>query len=107
MTDTTEFVILSSGNLYLAVILGLFSRYVVGWAISAVNDRHLAIRHLAIRALDEALKGRCPTARSWGAGDWPPGPNIGYGMRVHSPNSSYTGVSRPACLWAAPERESA
>ena len=55
--DTTEFVIGSSGKLYLAAILDLFSRYVVGWAVSAVNDRHLAIR-----ALDGALKRRCPTA---------------------------------------------
>jgi putative transposase len=53
--DTTEFVVGSSGKLYLAVILDLFSRFVVGWAISAVNDRHLAIR-----ALDAALKRRCP-----------------------------------------------
>jgi transposase InsO family protein len=53
--DTTEFVIGSSGKLYLAVILDLFSRFVVGWAISAINDRHLAMR-----ALDAALKRRCP-----------------------------------------------
>jgi putative transposase len=53
--DTTEFVIGSSGKLYLAAILDLFSRFVVGWAISAVNDRHLAIR-----ALVAALKRRCP-----------------------------------------------
>lgn len=55
--DTTEFVIGDSGKLYLAVILDLFSRFVVGWALSAVNDRHLAIR-----ALDMALKRRCPGA---------------------------------------------
>jgi transposase InsO family protein len=53
--DTTEFVIGSSGKLYLAVILDLFSRFVVGWAISAINDRHLAMRALAA-----ALKLRCP-----------------------------------------------
>ncbi len=53
--DTTEFTIGSSGKLYLAVILDLFSRYVVGWALSAVNDRHLVIR-----ALDTAIKRRCP-----------------------------------------------
>jgi len=53
--DTTEFVIGSSGKLYLAAILDLFSRFVVGWAISAINDRHLTIR-----ALDAALKRRCP-----------------------------------------------
>lgn len=55
--DTTEFVIGSSGKLYLAAILDLFSRFVVGWAISAVNDRHLTIR-----ALDMAVKRRCPSS---------------------------------------------
>jgi putative transposase len=53
--DTTEVVIGSSGKLYLAVILDLFSRFVVGWAVSAVNDRHLTIK-----ALEMALKRRCP-----------------------------------------------
>jgi transposase InsO family protein len=53
--DTTEFVIGDSGKLYLAAILDLFSRFIVGWAVSAVNDRHLTIR-----ALDMALKRRCP-----------------------------------------------
>ena len=53
--DTTEFVIGGSGKLYLAAILDLFSRFAVGWAISAVNDRHLALK-----ALDMALKRRCP-----------------------------------------------
>ena len=52
--DTTEFVIATSGQLYLAVILDLFSRFVVGWALSAVNDRHLTIK-----ALEMALKRRC------------------------------------------------
>jgi putative transposase len=55
--DTTEFVIGESGKLYLAAILDLFSRFIVGWAISAVNDRHLAIK-----ALEMALKRRCPDA---------------------------------------------
>ncbi len=53
--DTTEFVIGSSAKLYLAAILDLHSRFVVGWALSAVNDRHLALR-----ALEMALKRRCP-----------------------------------------------
>jgi putative transposase len=53
--DTTEFVIGTSGKLYLAAILDLFSRFVVGWAVSAVNDRHLTIK-----ALEMALKRRCP-----------------------------------------------
>lgn len=53
--DTTEFVIGESGKLYLAAILDLFSRFVVGWAVSASNDRHLTLR-----ALEKALKRRCP-----------------------------------------------
>jgi len=55
--DTTEFVIGSGAKLYLAAILDLYSRFVVGWALSAVNDRHLTIR-----ALDMAVKRRCPEA---------------------------------------------
>jgi putative transposase len=53
--DTTEFIIGESGKLYLAAILDLFSRFVVGWALSAVNDRHLALS-----ALTMALTRRCP-----------------------------------------------
>jgi putative transposase len=53
--DTTEFVIGESGKLYLAAILDLFSRFVGGWAVSAVNDRHLTLK-----ALGMALKRRCP-----------------------------------------------
>src|SRR5712692_5990094 len=53
--DTTEFVIGSSGTLYLAAILDLFSRFIVGWAVSTVNDRHVTIK-----ALEMALKRRCP-----------------------------------------------
>jgi len=55
--DTTEFVIGGSGKLYLAAILDLFSRFIVGWAVSAVNDRHLTLK-----ALDMAIKRRCPEA---------------------------------------------
>ena len=55
--DTTEFVIGETGKLYLAAILDLFSRFAVGWAISAINDRHLVIE-----ALEMALKRRCPEA---------------------------------------------
>jgi putative transposase len=53
--DTTEFVIGTSGKLYLAAVLDLFSRFIVGWAVSAVNDRHLTMK-----ALEMALKRRCP-----------------------------------------------
>jgi transposase InsO family protein len=54
--DTTEFVIGDGGaKLYLAAILDLFSRFVVGWAISAVNDRRLTLK-----ALEMAVQRRCP-----------------------------------------------
>lgn len=53
--DTTEFVIGRSGKLYLAAILDLYSRFLVGWAVSAINDRHLVMR-----ALNMALKRRHP-----------------------------------------------
>jgi transposase InsO family protein len=54
--DTTE-LRTPYGKLFLAVIIDLYSRFVVGWAISAVNDRHLTMR-----ALDMALRRRCPGA---------------------------------------------
>jgi putative transposase len=41
------------GWLYLAVIIDLFSRFVVGWAVSPVIDRHLVLK-----ALEMALKRR-------------------------------------------------
>jgi len=43
------------GWLYLAVILDLFSRMVVGWALGTTNDRFLALR-----ALDAAVRRRRP-----------------------------------------------
>ena len=45
------------GWLYLAVLLDLFSRRVVGWATSDTNDRALALA-----ALDDALRTRRPRA---------------------------------------------
>jgi putative transposase len=56
VSDTTELLI-PNGRLFLAVVLDLFSRLLVGWALSAVNDRHLTIK-----ALDMALQRRCPGA---------------------------------------------
>jgi transposase InsO family protein len=53
--DTTELRVGESGRLFLAAILDLFSRFVVGWALSAVNDRHLVLK-----ALEMALRRRCP-----------------------------------------------
>ena len=55
--DTTEFVIGERTKLYLAAILDLYSRFIVGWALSPVNDRHLTIN-----ALEMALKRRAPDA---------------------------------------------
>ena len=55
VADTTEFVIGSSGKLYVAAVLDLCSRFLVGWAVSAINDRHLVIK-----ALQMALKRRRP-----------------------------------------------
>lgn len=52
--DTTELVT-PEGKLYLAAIIDLFSRFVVGWAISASNDRQVVLK-----ALDMALRRRCP-----------------------------------------------
>lgn len=54
--DTTE-LLTHSGKFYLAAILDLYARFVVGWAVSAVNDRHLVLA-----ALDMALRRRCPDA---------------------------------------------
>jgi len=56
--DTTELLVGDSRTkLYLAIILDLFSRFVVGWALSLSNDRHLTIK-----ALKLALRRRCPEA---------------------------------------------
>lgn len=52
--DTTELVT-ANGKLFLAVIVDLFSKYVVGWSLSPVNDRHLTLA-----ALKRALVQRCP-----------------------------------------------
>jgi transposase InsO family protein len=54
--DTTE-LLTASGKFYFAAILDLYARFVVGWAMSAVNDRHLTIA-----ALDMAIRRRCPDA---------------------------------------------
>lgn len=55
--DTTEMLTTSGGKFFLAAIVDLYSRYCVGWAVSAVNDRHLTIR-----ALEMAIRRRCPQA---------------------------------------------
>jgi putative transposase len=55
--DTTEMLTTSGGKFYLAAIIDLYSRFCVGWAVSAVNDRHLTMR-----ALEAAIRRRCPEA---------------------------------------------
>lgn len=54
VTDVT-YVSTAEGWLYLAVMLDLFARRVVGWAASATNDTELALS-----ALTQALSGREP-----------------------------------------------
>jgi len=54
--DTTELLVGEHGaKLYLAVILDLFARFVVGWALSARNDRHLVMK-----AMEMSLRRRRP-----------------------------------------------
>ena len=55
VSDTTEFVIRDGAKLYLAAILDLYSRFVVGWALGAVNDRRITLK-----ALEMAVQRRCP-----------------------------------------------
>lgn len=55
--DTTELRIGESGRAYLAAILDLYSRFIVGWALRAANDRHLVLQ-----ALEMAIRRRCPEA---------------------------------------------
>lgn len=56
VTDVT-YIWTAEGWLYLAAILDLCSRRVVGWAMSETNDRHLAIA-----ALNQALTARTTSA---------------------------------------------
>ncbi len=56
VTDVT-YIFTAEGWLYLAVMLDLFSRRVVGWATSDTNDRVLALD-----ALNQALRARRPRA---------------------------------------------
>ena len=89
VADTSEFVIGSSGKLYLATVLDLFSRFVVGWAVSAINDRHLVIK-----ALQMALKRRRPPlgllhhsdrGNPYASEDLPSGPRRSWHDGEHEP----------------------
>jgi putative transposase len=53
--DTTELRTANGGRFFLAIVLDLYSRFAVGWAISAINDNKL-VRS----ALEMALKRRSP-----------------------------------------------
>jgi transposase InsO family protein len=53
--DTTELRTTTGARFYLAAIIDLYARAVVGWAVSAINDRHLALG-----ALTMALQHRRP-----------------------------------------------
>jgi transposase InsO family protein len=55
VADTTECVLDGGQKVHLAVVLDLFSRFVVGWALGPANDRFLTLR-----ALERALQRRQP-----------------------------------------------
>lgn len=55
-TDTT-YMWTQEGWLYLAVVLDLFSRMVVGWSLAAIQDATLVVQ-----ALQMAIARRCPEA---------------------------------------------
>ena len=80
VSDTTEFVMDGSQKLYLAAVVDLFSRFVVGWAVSAVSDRRLTIA-----ALEQAWQRR----------------RLGAGLLHHSDRgSTYTSADYQAVLTA-------
>jgi transposase InsO family protein len=56
VADTTELRLGASGRIFLAVLMDLHSRFIVGWALSKVNDRHLTIA-----ALQAATERRRPS----------------------------------------------
>jgi transposase InsO family protein len=62
--DTTELRIGESGRLVLAVIVDLFSRVAVGWALSAVNDRHLTMKALEMAVRRKPWVYLRPTAHA-------------------------------------------
>ncbi len=57
VSDTTEMLTTIGDKFFLAAVLDLYSRRCVGWAVSAVNDRHLTMR-----ALEMAIQRRCSGA---------------------------------------------
>ena len=57
MTDTT-YVWTDQGWHYLATVMNLFSREIIGWAFSSSNDRHLVCKALRLQSSMSA-KGYC------------------------------------------------
>ena len=55
LASVLTYVVSGGGRFFLAAVIDLYSRFCVGWAVSAVNDRHLTIR-----ALEMAIRRRCP-----------------------------------------------
>jgi len=53
--DTTEMLTLDGAKFYLAAIIDLYSRLCVGWAVSAVNDRHLCRRRMPRRVSEGSV----------------------------------------------------
>jgi putative transposase len=76
-SDTIELVT-GGGKLYLAAVLDLYSRFVVGWAVSVVNDRHLVTK-----ALDMAPRRRC----------------LGAGLLHHSDQAARTRAKTSSASW--------
>jgi transposase InsO family protein len=56
-TSDTTYIWTQEGWVYLAVVLDLFSRMVVGWSMAAIQDATLVVN-----ALEMALARRCPQA---------------------------------------------
>ena len=63
-------------------VIDLHSRFIVGWVLSAVNDRHLTLS-----ALDKTVKRRCPDA---GCGRGAAGlRRTGYSVNLDPANTVY------------------
>ena len=76
----------------MAVILDLFSRFVVGWAVSAVNDRHVTIKALGMYCEEE-----CPMKVRYALADIPAVYELGFDVTTESIFVSYDkklGLSR-------------
>lgn len=73
--DTTELYIgPARQKLYLAAIIDLYSRMVIGWSLSATNDRHLTLRALqsaiSRRRLDAGLMHHSDRGSTYASADY-------------------------------------